>query len=113
MEEFPITQILLVLLSQAPVVLLCLAALVVSFVNQARLGKAFPFSLLGFGIICAVHLVFPVIHIVVPRMFSPGSVRGYTEILGILNFAQGVLQAIGLACLGAAIFTGREARKAN
>ena len=114
MEEIPASkalfnavQIFGTMLPAVPILLVCLAGLSLTFVHQKRLGKAFPFAALGFGLLIVIYIVFPVIHFTIIRM-SVGSVRNIPVAFGIIGFVQSVLHAFALALLGAAVFAGRE-----
>jgi len=115
MEEIPAAQtlfdtvqILGTMLPAVPILLVCLAGLSLSFANRRRIGKAFPFAALGFGLLTIIYIVFPIIHFTIIRM-SAGGAHNVPMAFGIVGFIQSALHAFALALLGAAVFTGREA----
>jgi len=110
MNEVPTAQIVSMLMVQVPVVLVCLAGFVLTLANQKRIGKAFPFALLGFGLLAVIYLVFPFLNGFLPSIIRGGSYSSMRTVMWFAGFFQALGHAVGLAFLGAAIFAGRETK---
>ena len=98
------------ILMQVPVIAVALIACFMVLGNRERLGRSFPFALLGFGITVGIYIFFPLLNALLPHLFA-NEVRVYLPYMRLISFAQGLFHAIALGLLAAAVVMDRGSKR--
>ncbi|WP_395748590.1 hypothetical protein [Prosthecobacter sp.] len=103
--------ILASLLSQLPILLVSLVALIMIFARSKELSKASMWALLGFGLTLLLCIVIPVVQNMVQRWAIENRELTHDQRASIftgISFLWSVLRAISYALLLVAVFAGRR-----
>ena len=97
-------------LTQLPMLMVDIVALVVILINASKLGKAMLWALLGFGLALVTGLLWPVSHFVLLRMMTAGHSHAQMgTFFTVHSFVWGGVRAVAGVFLLLAIITGRTA----